>query len=368
MRLRDEATGDTRTPLLVMLAVVGFVLIIGCVNAANLLLARSTARQREFAVRRALGAGRGRLVAKLLTESILLALAGGAVGLLFARLGVSAILKAWPAVLPRVHQIGIDTVTLVYALLISLLAGVAFGLAPAWRSGAVALDTSLREGSSTTTAGRGRHRLQRGLVVAEIALALVVLTGAGLLVRSFVRLRSVDPGLRRPQCAGGAHPAHAVALRDRGAEARLLPAGGRTAPAAAWRRERVGHADPADERRSGRLPVGPGHTGDYVDIDQDIVAPGLLPHAAHPADRRPPFTDDDRANTQLVAIVNVAAGAAPVAERESDRTHDGPASRTDADRGRDRQHPLCVAHRPGQGRDLHPVRAGRRRVRTRRPT
>ncbi len=309
MRLRDEASGDTRTPLLVMLAVVGFVLIIGCVNAANLLLARSTARQREFAVRRALGAARGRLVAQLLTESVLLALAGGAVGLLLARLGVSAILEAWPAVLPRVHQIGIDAATLGYALLISLVAGVAFGLAPAWRSSSVALDTSLREGSVTSTGGPGRHRLQRGLVVAEIALALVVLTGAGLLVRSFVRLRSVDPG----------YDVHNVLA----ARIRLTPS---HYTSDAERMDFYQHAVEQLRRQPGvasasvslTLPMSGEVAGfrwsldnpqDYIDINQDIVAPDFFRTLRIPLLAGRSFTDDDRANTQLVAVVNQALAA-----------------------------------------------------------
>ncbi|HEY3934337.1 MAG TPA: ABC transporter permease, partial [Gemmatimonadales bacterium] len=305
-RLRDEAAGDTRTPLLVLLAVVGFVLIIGCVNAANLLLARSSARQREFAVRRALGAGRGRLMGQLLTESVLLALAGGVVGILFAEIGVSAILKAWPAVLPRTHQIGIDAATLVYALLISLLAGIAFGLAPAWRSSGVPLDTALREGSATSTAGPGRHRLQRSLVVAEIALAMIVLTGAGLLVRSFVRLRNVDPG----------YDVHEVlAARIRLSPARYGDEAGK-----------VGfYQNVVDELRlepgvanasvSLTLPMsgevngfrlGLGSPGDYVDIDQGVVSPDFFRILRIPLLAGRMFTDGDRANTQPVAIINAA--------------------------------------------------------------
>ena len=306
MRLRDEAVGDARTPLLVLLAVAGVVLMIGCVNAANLLLARAGARQREFAVRRALGAGRGRLVGQLLTESVLLALAGGAVGLLFAEAGVPAILKAWPSVLPRTHQIGLDAATLIYALLISLIAGIAFGLAPAWRSSAVALETSLRGGGSTTTQGPGRHRLQRGLVVAEIALALVVLTGAGLLVRSFVRLRSVDPGY-------DVHEVLAARIRltpsRYDAEAQKLDFYLRVVEQL---RRQPGVASAS---ASLTLPMSGevagfrwslDNPGDYVDIDQDIVAPDFFRTLHIPLLAGRTFTADDRDNTQLVAIVNTA--------------------------------------------------------------
>ena len=310
-RLRDEEVGDTRAPLLVLMAVVGFVLIIGCVNAANLLLARSSARQREFAVRRALGAGRGRLMRQLLTESVLLAVAGGAVGVLFAEIGVSAILSAWPAVLPRTGAIGLDAPTLGYALLISLITGIAFGLAPAVRSSAVTPDSSLREGSSTATAGRGRHRLQRNLVVAEIALALVVLTGAGLLVRSFVRLRSVDPG----------YDVHDVLT----ARIRLTPA--RYATEAqqldfyhkvAQELRRQPGVDGASVSRT--LPmtgevngfriatrvIRPDDTEPYLDIDLGVVETDFFRTLHIPLLRGRTFTDDDRADGQPVAIINEA--------------------------------------------------------------
>lgn len=306
MRLRDEDVGDTRTPLLVLLAVVGFVLVIGCVNAANLLLARSSARQREFAVRRALGAGRSRLMVQLLTESLLLAVIGGAVGLLIAEVGVSAILRAWPAVLPRTHQIGVDAATLVYALAVSLVAGIAFGLAPAWRSSTVALDSALREGSTTATPGRGRHRLQQSLVVAEIALALVVLTGAGLLVRSFVHLRSVNPGYDvhdvlaariRLTPARYAAEAQKVDFYQRTLEQLRIEPGVASAS--------VSLTMPMSGEVNG-FRWGLDTPGDYVDIDQGIVAPDFFRTLGIPLVAGRTFTDGDRENTQLVAIINAA--------------------------------------------------------------
>ena len=306
MRLRDEAVGDARTPLLVLLAVAGVVLMIGCVNAANLLLARAGARQREFAVRRALGAGRGRLVGQLLTESVAPGPGRRRGGASLAEAGVPAILRAWPSVLPRTHQIGLDAATLVYALLISLIAGIAFGLAPAWRSSAVALETALRGGSSTSTPGPGRHRLQRGLVVAEISLALVVLTGAGLLVRSFVRLRSVDPGY-------DVHEVLAARIRltpsRYDAEAQKLDFYLRVVDAA-QRQPGVASAS-----ASLTLPMSGevagfrwslDNPGDYVDIDQDIVTPDFFRTLRIPLLAGRTFTEDDRDNTQLVAIVNAA--------------------------------------------------------------
>jgi putative ABC transport system permease protein len=306
MRLRDEAMGDARTPLLVLLAVVGFVLVIGCVNAANLLLARSTARQREFAVRRALGAGRGRLIGQLLTESVLLALVGGALGVLFAELGVSAILKTWPSVLPRTEQIGIDTTTLLYALLISLVAGIAFGLAPAWRSSAVALDSALREGGASATAGPGRHRLQRGLVVAEIALAVVVLTGAGLLVRSFVQLRRVNPGYDVHQVLAARirlTPAHYAAEPEKIEFYKQVVDQLRRQPGVAS--ASVSLTMPMSGEVEG-FRWGISSPSDYVDVNLDVVAPDFFRTLRIPLIAGRAFTDGDRANTQPVAIVNAA--------------------------------------------------------------
>ena len=310
-RLRDQAVGDARTPLLVLLAVVGFVLIIACVNAANLLLARSSARQRELAVRRALGAGRSRLVGQLLTESVLLALAGGVVGLLFAEVGLAAILAAWPAVLPRTQAIGLDAATLVYVVLISVITGVAFGLAPALRSSSAALESSLREGGASVTAGPGRHRLQRGLVVAEIALALVVLTGAGLLVRSFVRLRSIDPG---------------YSTRDvLTARIRLTPARYETeAQQQAFFRQVVqelGRQPGVDVAAVSRtLPMSgqvqllgmdprtirPDDPEPFLAMGLGIVGPGFFRALHIPLLAGRTFTDQDREDTQPVAVVNAA--------------------------------------------------------------
>src|SRR5881394_3709454 len=190
--LRDVAIGDVRRPLLILLGAVGVVLLIACANGANLLLARATARRREMAVRRALGAGRGRLVRHLLTESTLLALAAGVVGVVLAAGGLDALLAVWPHALPRTTEIGLDGHVLGFSLGLAVVTGVAFGLLPAWRASAPGIEQSLREDAPGATGGR--RRLQGTLVVGEVTLALVLLVGAGLLVRSFIRLSNVNPG------------------------------------------------------------------------------------------------------------------------------------------------------------------------------
>src|SRR6266550_1759222 len=190
--LRDAAIGDVSRRLLILLGAVALVLLIACANAANLLLARATARRREMAVRRALGAGRGRLMRQLLTESTLLALAAGLVGVFLSTGGLDALLAVWPHALPRTTEIGLDGRVLGFSLGVAVVTGVAFGILPAWRASAPGIEQSLREDAPGATGGR--RRLQSTLVVSEVTLALVLLVGAGLLVRSFIRLNNVNPG------------------------------------------------------------------------------------------------------------------------------------------------------------------------------
>jgi predicted permease len=190
--LRERMVGDIQPFLLLLLAAVGFVMLIACVNVASLLLARSTGRAREFAVRAALGAGRGRVVRQLLTESVLLAIAGGAFGLLLASWGTQAAIKKLPEALPRAAGIGLDTHVLIFTLAISCLAGILFGLAPALKISRTDLQETLKEGGRA--ASSRRHAAQRVFVTAELALAFVLLIGAGLMIRSLSRLWSVNPG------------------------------------------------------------------------------------------------------------------------------------------------------------------------------
>jgi predicted permease len=189
----EDLVGDYRGRLLTLLGAVGFVLLISCANVANLLLARGAARTKELAIRGALGAGRRRLVRQLLTESLVLALLGGAAGALLAVLGVRGLVAIGPEDVPRLDQARVDGRVLLFTLVLAVVSSVVFGLAPALRSARASLQGALREGGRTGAAGV-RDRLRGGLVAAEVAMALLLLTGAGLLTRSALLLHRVEPG------------------------------------------------------------------------------------------------------------------------------------------------------------------------------
>ena len=201
--MREATTGEVKTALLVLFGAVALVLLIACANVANLLLARAAGRQRELAIRSAMGANRGRVVRQLLTESVLLAGCGGIVGLGLGALGVRGLLLLVPGNIPRVTDEtgaailipGLDWRVAAFTLGVSLLTGLLFGLFPALHTSKPDLVSTLKEASSRSGTGLRHTRIRSGLVVAEMALALVLLIGAALLIRSFVGLRSVDPGL-----------------------------------------------------------------------------------------------------------------------------------------------------------------------------
>jgi putative ABC transport system permease protein len=194
--LREELIGDVRTALYVLFGAVVCVLLIANANVANLLLARASVRAKEMALRAALGASRARIVRQLLTEAVLLSALGGALGLLFAQWGTEALIRAVPQNIPRIATIQLDGAVLAFTLIVSLGTGVIFGLVPAWHASHVDLNSSLKSGSRTGGGGERKGRLRNGLVMAEVAVALVLLICAGLLIQSFARLGRVQPGLK----------------------------------------------------------------------------------------------------------------------------------------------------------------------------
>jgi putative ABC transport system permease protein len=192
--LQEQTVGKVRPTMLTLTAAVGFVLLIACVNLANLLLSRSTARRREMGIRSSLGAGRGRLIRQLLTESVVLSLLGAILGLILAKVGTGLLVGLSPNILPRAKEIALDARALGFTGAIAILTGLLFGLAPALHMAKTDLMASLREGGRGNAIGFRHNRLRSLLVAGEVALALVLLSGAGLLMRSFYHLQSMDPG------------------------------------------------------------------------------------------------------------------------------------------------------------------------------
>ena len=210
--LRDSIVSDVRSSLFIMLGAVSLVLLIACANVANLLLIHATGRKREFAIRAALGAGRARIILQLLTESILLSVTGGILGLLLGYFGVRVLLALSPGGIPRIGEhgaaVGIDWRVLAFTLGISLLTGILFGLFPAIAASRPDLNSTLKESSNRSGTGFRQSKARSLLVISEVSLALVLMIGATLLIRTFLAVRSVNPGFRsrsRPHSRNVAH-------------------------------------------------------------------------------------------------------------------------------------------------------------------
>jgi len=197
--LKLDAVGDIGKVLWILLGTVGIILLIACANVANLFLVRAEGRQRELAIRISMGAGRGQIVRELLFESVILGILGGALGLFLAYAGIRFLVAMGPESIPRLEEISIDPAVLLFTAGISVLAGILFGLLPAFKYASPDLASALQEGGRSSSEGKERHRARNGLVVTQIALALVLLISSGLMIRTFQALRKVQPGFVRPE-------------------------------------------------------------------------------------------------------------------------------------------------------------------------
>ena len=310
--LREMIIGDVERPLWILLGAVGLVLLIACANVANLLLARGSARGGELAVRAAIGAGRGRLMRQLLTESVVLSIAGGVAGLLIAWWATRALVAAKPADIPRLDQVGLNVTVMLFALAISVATGVAFGLLPALQATGGRLSRSLREGGRSAAPGKSAHRVRATLVVIEMALSVVLLMGAGLLIRSFVEMMRVAPGFRPEQAMSfritlqGDEYAGAQQIRTRVSEFenRLRTIPGVTSVAATTILPLSGLGSVIDFAVVGAPPPPP-------DINREIGAASVTPDYFNtigaPLERGRGFTDQDDARRPAVAVINEAA-------------------------------------------------------------
>jgi len=323
LSLRETIVGDVRKPLLLLLGAVGFVLLVACANVANLLLARASARQPEIAVRAALGAGRGRLVRQLVTEATVLGAIGGALGLFVAYVGTAALVGARPADIPRLDGVGVNAQVVLFTLGISLITGLVFGLAPALQATGRALTQALRHGARGGGATASEHRVRSALVVAEMALAVVLLTGAGLLIRSFVAMTEVNTGFQADQAIsfriamqGPAYPTGEIVrarVSDLEARLRALPGvkdvGISTVLPLSGRGSMLGFAV------EGAPPPPPNVN---AEIAVASVSPTYFSAIGTPLQAGRAFTPQDAAGATLVAMINQAAvtrwfaGASPI--------------------------------------------------------
>src|SRR5690554_4553068 len=308
--LREAIIGDVRTPLLVLLAAVGFVLLIACVNVANLLLARASTREAEIAVRTAIGAGRSRIIGQLVTESVVLGLLGGLLGLVLALWGTAAIVGMQPGDLPRISEVRVDGAVIAFTFGISLVAALLFGMLPALQGASMDPYDALREAGRSQVGSRRSQRLRTGLVVAEIAFAVLLLAGAGLLIRSFATLMDVDPGFRSAGLLtfpvglpGGTYPDDArrsMFVEQYLERVRALPG---VAEAAAVSAAPLA----AGTLRVGFSIEGEGEVSSEQVMDIRVVTPGYFRLMGIPLRGGRDVEPSDRAGTQPVAVVSEAA-------------------------------------------------------------
>jgi putative ABC transport system permease protein len=306
--LREDLIGRLRPALLMLFGAVAFVLLIACANVGNLLLARSTARHKEIAIRAALGAGRNRLIRQFLTESLMLALAGGALGILGAVWGTTLIETAAVKSLPILDHIEIDRTVLFFTATVSVLTGVLFGIVPAWRAARPNLNETLSDGGRQSGAASTRSPLRSVLVVAEVALALVLLICAGLLIKTVVRLRSVDPGFKPDRLVtmnvwlpSAKYPKNAdgIPFFNRMLE-RIQAIPGVEAAAVTS----VLPVSANFDRRTIEVEGQPQKPGEYPDVDNYMVSPGYLRAMSIPLLRGRLLTVQDNENALLVVLVS----------------------------------------------------------------
>jgi len=307
--LQEQVVGKYKLTLLVVWAAVGFVLLIACANVANLLLARAATRQKEIAIRTALGATRGRVARQLLTESVLLAVLGGGLGLLLAIIGTEMFVASNPTYIPRIREISVDGRVVAVTFLVSLVTGLLFGVVPALVGSRPDLNEALKEGGRTGSSGLRGRRVQSLLVVFEIALALVPLVGAGLMIKSFLRLQQVDlgfdgEGVLTMQIALPRSKYPTAAQRAgffQGVVERLRPLAGVEAVGAITNLPLSGAADSTSFVIEGRQPAGSGEAPltEYRSITPDYFAAMGISFL-----KGNKFSEADRADSRGVVIIN----------------------------------------------------------------